>query len=50
MIYLRTLENMCLKIYKLNPGKLLSAPRWGCQAALKKTKVKLYLLSDIDML
>ena len=50
MIHLRTLENMCLKIYKLNPGKLLSAPRRGCQTALKKTKVKLYLLSDIDML
>ena len=42
--------NMCLKIYKLDPAKILSAPELIWQAALKKTKVKLDLLTDIDML
>ena len=41
---------MCLKIYELDPAKSLSAPRLAWQAALKKTKVKLDLLTDIDML
>ena len=43
-------RNMCLKIYKLDPTKFFSAPRLAWQAALKKTKVKLDLLTDIDML
>ena len=41
---------MCLKIYELDPAKFLSAPGLARQAALKKTKVKLDLLTDIDML
>ena len=41
---------MCLKIYQLDLSKFLSAPRLAWQAALKKTKVKLELLTDIDML
>ena len=41
---------MCLKIYELDPAKFLSAPGLPRQAALKKTKVKLDLLTDIDML
>ena len=41
---------MCLKIYDLDPAKFISAPGLAWQAALKKTKVKLYLLTDIDML
>ena len=41
---------MYLKIYLLNPAKCISAPRLAWQAALKKTEVKLELLSDIDML
>ena len=44
-MYLNTLE-----IYKLNPAKFLSAPGLAWQAALKKTKVKLDLLTDIDIL
>ena len=32
---------MCLKIYKLDPAKFLSAPGLTWQVALKKTKVKL---------
>ena len=43
-------RNMGLKIYELGPPKFLSAPGLAWQAALKKTKVKLDLLTDIDML
>ena len=45
-----TFRNMCLKVYELNPSKFLSTPRLTWQAALKKTQVKLDLLTDIDML
>ena len=41
---------MCLKIYHLYPAKYLSAPGLAWQAALKKTEVKLEVLTDIDML
>ena len=34
-------RNICLKIYKLDPAKFLSAPGLIWQVALKKTKVKL---------
>ena len=43
-------RNMCLKIYQLDPAKLLSALGLAWQAALKRTKVKLDLSTDIDML
>ena len=42
-------RNMCINKYELDPAKLLSAPGLTWQAALKKTKVKLDLLTDIDM-
>ena len=41
---------MGLKIYLLDPAKFFSAPGLAWQAALKKTEVKLELLTDIDML
>ena len=41
---------MCLIKYKLDPAKFISAPGLAWQAALKKTKVKLGLLTDIDLL
>ena len=41
---------MCIKIYELDPAKFLSAHELACQAALKNTKVKLDLLTDIGML
>ena len=44
------LRNMCLEIYNLDSEKFLSAPGLPWQAAFKKTKVKLDLLTDIDML
>ena len=40
---------MCPKIYELDPAKFLSAPGLAWQAALKKAKVKLDLLTNIDM-
>ena len=41
---------MCLKIHEFNPAKFISASTLSWQGALKKTKVKLDLLTDIDML
>ena len=41
---------MCLKIYNLDHVKFLSAPGLAWQEALKKTEVKLELLTDNDML
>ena len=41
---------MCLKIYHLDTAKFLSAPGSAWQAAIKKTEVKLELLTDTDML
>ena len=43
-------RNMCLNKYGLDPAHLLSAPGLEWQACLKKTKVELELLADIDML
>ena len=43
-------RKMCLKTYNLNPVKFLSAPGLAWQTALKKTEVKLKLLTDTDML
>ena len=45
----KNFRKMCLKIYHLNLVKFLSAPASAWQAALKKTEVKLELLTDIDM-
>ena len=41
---------MYLEIYELDPVKFLSFPELSWQAVLKKTKVKLDLLTDIYML
>ena len=41
---------MCLEIYELDPVKFLSASGLAWQADSKKAKVKLDLLTDIDML
>ena len=43
-------RNMCLKIYEPDLAKYFSAPGLAWQAALKKAKVKLDLLTGIDML
>ena len=43
-------QNMCLEIYDIDPAKFLSAPGLAWKVALKKTKVKLDLSTDIDIL
>ena len=43
-------RNMCLKIYELDLAKLISAPGLAWEGTLKKTQVKLDLLTDIDVL
>ena len=44
------LRDKCIEIYGLDPTHFLSQPGLAWQACLKKTKVKLELLTDIDML
>ena len=41
-------RNLCLQIYELDPARFFSEPRLAWQATLKKTKVKLDLLTDTD--
>ena len=43
-------RNMCIKVYELDPANFLSLPGLGGQACLKKTNVKLELLTGYDML
>ena len=43
-------RNMCIKVYELDPAHFLSAPGLTWQAYLKKTGIKLELLTDFDML
>ena len=43
-------RNKCIKIYELDPAHFLSAPGLAWQACLKKTKVELELLTDIDVI
>ena len=47
---LEYLDFICLKIDELDPAKVLLSPGLAWQATLKKTKVTLDLLIDIDML
>ena len=49
-MFSKILEKICLKNCHLDPVKFLSAPVLAWEAALKKTKVKLELLTDIGML
>ena len=43
-------RNKCIEIYELNLAHFLSAPGLAWQACFKKTRVKLELLTHIDML
>ena len=43
-------RNMCIKVYELDPAHFLSLPGLAWQACLKKTNVKLELLTYYDML
>ena len=41
---------MYFELYELDPSRFLTAPGLAWQAALKKSKVKLDLSTDIDIL
>ena len=43
-------QNVCIEIYELDPAKFISTTGLAWQAALKKTEVKLDLLTYIDIL
>ena len=43
-------RNKCLEIYELDPIYFVSAPGLAWQACLKKTRAKLELITDYDML
>ena len=43
-------RNMCIEVYELDPAHFLSAPGLEWQACLKKTDVKLELISDLDIM
>ena len=43
-------RNVCINIYEFQSAICFSVPGLAWNAALKKTKVKLDLLTDIDML
>ena len=45
-----TFRNNCLEYYKLDPANFYTSPGLAWQACLKKTGVKLELLTDPDML
>ena len=43
-------RNKCLEIYGLDPEYFVSTPGLAWQACLKKTEIKLELLTDYDMI
>ena len=43
-------RDKCIEIYGLDPAHFLPAPGFAWQACLKKTKVELELVTDINML
>ena len=43
-------RNKCMKVYELDPANFLTAPGLAWQACLKKTDVKLALLTNFNML
>ena len=44
------IRNTCLKVYELDPANFLSLSGLAWQTCLKKTNIKLELLTDYDML
>ena len=44
------IRNKCIKIYELDPAHFLSAPGLAWQVCLKKTGIRLELLTNMDML
>ena len=50
LIAVKNFKNKGIDTYKLDPSHFLSAPALTWQPRLKKTEVKLELLTDINML
>ena len=48
--YCLHMRNICIKVYELDPAHFLSSPGLAWQTCLKKTEVKLELLTDVDIL
>ena len=46
----KNFNNICLEIYELETSHFLSAPGLAWQAAIKQVKIKLDLVTDIDIL
>ena len=42
-------RNICMDIYKLDPTNYITSPGLAFDAMLLKTKVKLELITDIDL-
>ena len=49
-MFFEKFRDTCIEIYGLDPSHFLSAPGLAWQACLKKTKVNLELLTNVDML
>ena len=47
---LENFRNMCIKVYELDPDHFICPSGLAWKAFLKNTKVKLELLTDVDML
>ena len=43
-------RNKCIEIYQVDPAYFLSPPELAWQSCLKKTGIKLEILTDVDML
>ena len=43
-------RSKCIEIYEIDPANFLSAPGLARQACLKKTGVRLKLLTNIDVI
>ena len=48
-MFMKSFEKKCDETYQLDPARFLSAPGLSWQACLKKTRVKLELLTNYDM-
>ena len=49
-MFIENFRNKCNEIYELDPAHFLSAPGLAWQACLKKTRAKLELLANFDMI
>ena len=50
LIFSKTFQKMCLKIYNSDSVKFISAPWLAWQGTLKKTEVNLKLLTHVDVI